>query len=83
MAGTIYHSAWTAYIADYTKRVLRGRIISVSNMLVSIGFSFFGIVLGYIYSQNPITAILLSILLSIIDFLFIVIVIKEPKLREI
>lgn len=83
MAETVYHSAWTAYIADYTKRVLRGRIISVSNMLVSIGFSFFGIVLGYIYSQNPITAILLSILLSIIDFLFIVIVIKEPKLREI
>lgn len=80
---SLHYPAWSAYLADSVRRELRGRVNALSQISGLAGFIWAGILMGYLYSLNPDSAITISAAISLADSIFLLAVVKEPKTREV
>jgi MFS family permease len=83
IGGNLIHTAYGALQADMIPRDKRGRIMGTMgtlNFLVTIPSSAIG---GYLYQINPAAPFIVAIVLGLITSLIVILLVKEPKKREI
>ncbi len=81
LASTLYHPAWQAYIGDIVKKEERGRISAIISVATVLGFSWANLLMGHLYSADPLLAFKMALIVGIIETLYWSLVIKEPKVR--
>lgn len=76
----ILPAARNSYIGDWVSAGVRGRIISFMNIMMDLGYMWSIIVIGFIYSiqiYGPYMAITLTLIISLIEILYIALLLKE------
>lgn len=77
-----YFPAISAWIADSVRREYRGRINALYELSGYIGWSWGSLVLGYVYSLNPVLSLVLSTVLVLIDSIVVLVIVRKPKIVE-
>ena len=76
----ILPSARNSYVGDRVPAGIRGRVLSFMSIMMELGYVWSILVIGYIYSiqaYGPYTAITLTLMVSLIEILYVMLFLKE------